>query len=156
MKPRNYNPKIKGEQEKIEAAVDLLASAKKPIIYVGGGVVNAGPEASHMVTQLVRMTGFPCTTTLMALGAFPASDPLFIGMPGMHGTYEANMVMHDCDVMFNIGARFDDRVTGKVDAFSPDSKKVHIDIDPSSINKNVSVDIGILPPQSASIPGISF
>ena len=144
VKPRNYNPKTKGEQEKIEAAVDLLASAKKPIIYVGGGVVNAGPEASHMVTQLVRRTGFPCTTTLMALGAFPASDPLFIGMPGMHGTYEANMVMHDCDVMFNIGARFDDRVTGKVDAFSPDSKKVHIDIDPSSLNKNVSVDIGII------------
>ena len=122
VKPRNYNPKLKGERDKIEAAVDLLASAKKPIIYVGGGVINAGPEASEMVTKLVRMTGFPCTTTLMALGAFPASDPQFIGMPGMHGTYEANMVMHDCDMMFNIGARFDDRVTGKVDAFSPNSK----------------------------------
>ncbi len=144
VKPRNYNPKLKGEQDKIEAAVDLLASAKKPIIYVGGGVINAGPEASEMLTKLVRMTGFPCTTTLMALGAFPASDPQFIGMPGMHGTYEANMIMHDCDVMFNIGARFDDRVTGKVDAFSPNSKKVHIDIDPSSLNKNISVDIGII------------
>jgi len=144
VKPRNYNPKLKGDQDKIEAAVDLLASAKQPIIYVGGGVINAGPEACEMVTKLVRMTGYPCTTTLMALGAFPASDPQFIGMPGMHGTYEANMVMHDCDVMFNIGARFDDRVTGKVDAFSPDSKKVHIDIDPSSLNKNIQVDIGII------------
>lgn len=144
VKPRNYNPRTKGDPEKILSAVELLARAKKPIIYVGGGVVNAGPEASRMVTELVRMTGFPCTTTLMALGAFPASDPNFIGMPGMHGTYEANMVMHDCDVMFNIGARFDDRVTGRVDAFSPNSKKIHVDIDPSSINKNIAVDIGII------------
>ena len=144
VRPRNYKPKIKGDSDKIDDAVQLLAEAKKPIIYVGGGVINSGPKASELVTQLVKITGYPCTTTLMALGAFPASDPQFIGMPGMHGTYEANKAMHECDVMFNVGARFDDRVTGKVSAFSPGSKKIHIDIDPSSLNKNIFVDIGII------------
>jgi acetolactate synthase-1/2/3 large subunit len=141
---KNYAPKREPDMAQIEKAVELLASAKKPIIYAGGGVINAGPQASKLLTQLVRMTGFPCTTTLMALGAFPASDKHFIGMPGMHGTYEANLTMHDCDVMFNVGARFDDRVTGKVSAFAPHAKKVHIDIDPSSINKNVQVDVPII------------
>ena len=142
--PRNYKPKTEGDEDKIKEAVDLLAGARKPIIYVGGGVINSGPEASKLVEKLVDLTGYPCTTTLMALGALPASHPNFLGMPGMHGTYEANMVMHECDVMLNIGARFDDRVTGKVDGFSPQSKKIHIDIDPSSIKKNVFVDIGII------------
>ena len=144
VRPRNYQPRIQGDRAKIEKAVRLLASAKKPVVYVGGGVINSGPKASQLVAELVKLTGFPCTTTLMALGAFPASDPQFIGMPGMHGTYEANKVMYGCDLMFNIGARFDDRVTGKVDKFSPGSKKIHVDIDPSSLNKNISVDIGII------------
>ena len=144
VQPRNYKPKTRGNRAKIQEAVELLASAKKPIIYVGGGVINSGLKASRLVAELVKMTGYPCTTTLMALGAFPASHPQFIGMPGMHGTYEANKVMHGCDVMFNIGARFDDRVTGKVSAFSPGSKKIHVDIDPSSLNKNIFVDIGII------------
>jgi len=144
VQPRNYKPNIRGDRAKIEEAVCLLASAKRPIIYVGGGVINSGPKASQLVTELVKLTGFPCTTTLMALGAFPASDPQFVGMPGMHGTYEANKAMYGCDLMLNIGARFDDRVTGKVDKFSPGSKKIHVDIDPSSLNKNISVDIGII------------
>ena len=144
VRPRNYQPRIQGDRAKIEKAVRLLASAKKPVVYVGGGVINSGPKASQLVAELVKLTGFPCTTTLMALGAFPASDPQFIGMPGMHGTYEANKVMYGCDLMFNIGARFDDRVTGKVDKFSPGSKKIHVDIDPSSLNKNIFVDIGII------------
>ncbi len=144
IEPRNYKPQINGDRAQIEAAVDMIASAHRPIIYVGGGVINSGPEASKFLQKFVKMTGFPCTTTLMALGAYPASDELFIGMPGMHGTYEANLAMHGCDVMFNIGARFDDRVTGNTDLFSPDSKKIHIDIDPSSINKNIAVDIAII------------
>ena len=122
----------------------LLKAAKRPVIYAGGGVINSGPEASRLLTEFVRMTGFPCTMTLMGLGAFPASDPQFLGMLGMHGTYEANLAMHGCDVMLNIGARFDDRVTGRLNAFAPDSKKIHIDIDPSSINKNVKVDVPIV------------
>ena len=142
--PRNYKPRIEPDMARIEEAVELLASAKKPIIYAGGGVINSGPEASKLLAQLVHETGFPCTTTLMALGAFPASDPLYIGMPGMHGTYEANLTMHDCDVMFNVGARFDDRVTGKTSAFAPNARKIHIDIDPSSINKNIQVDVPIV------------
>ena len=144
IEPRNYKPQINGDREKIEAAVDMLASAKRPIIYAGGGVINSGPEASQLLQKLVKMTGYPCTTTLMALGAYPTTDKQFIGMPGMHGTYEANLAMHDCDVMFNIGARFDDRVTGNTALFSPDSKKIHIDIDPSSINKTVVVDLAII------------
>lgn len=142
--PRNYKPQINGDRDLIEAAVDLVASAERPIIYAGGGVINSGPEASALLQKLVKMTGFPCTTTLMALGAYPTTDKQFIGMPGMHGTYEANLAMHDCDVMFNIGARFDDRVTGNTAAFSPNSQKIHVDIDPSSINKNITVDLAII------------
>ncbi len=144
VEPRNYKPRDKGDQSAIEQDVDLLASAKKPIIYAGGGVINSGPEASKLLGEMVKLTGYPCTLTLMGLGAFPASDNQYIGMPGMHGTYEANLAMHGCDVMINIGARFDDRVTGRLDSFSPLSQKIHIDIDPSSINKNVAVDIGIV------------
>jgi acetolactate synthase-1/2/3 large subunit len=140
----NYRPRVAPDLIAIEKAVELMAGAKRPILYTGGGVINAGAEASTLLRQLARATGFPVTSTLMGLGAFPASDPQWLGMLGMHGAYEANMAMHDCDVMVCIGARFDDRVTGRLDAFSPNSKKIHIDIDPSSINKNVRVDIGIV------------
>ena len=119
-------------------------SAKRPLFYTGGGVINSGKEASHLLRELVKLTGFPITSTLMGLGAFPAADPQWLGMLGMHGTYEANMAMHDCDLMICIGARFDDRITGRLDAFAPFSKKIHIDIDPSSINKNVKVDVPIV------------
>ena len=122
----------------------LIAEARRPILYTGGGVINSGPEACELLTKFARMTGHPLTSTLMGLGAFPASDPQFLGMLGMHGTYEANLAMHGADVMVCIGARFDDRVTGRLDAFSPDSLKIHIDIDPSSINKNVHVDMPIV------------
>jgi acetolactate synthase-1/2/3 large subunit len=141
---RNYRPPTQPDPIAIEKAVALMASAKKPIFYTGGGVINAGPEASVLLRQLAAATGFPVTSTLMGLGAFPASDEKWLGMLGMHGAYEANMAMHDCDVMICLGARFDDRVTGRLDAFSPNSKKIHVDIDPSSINKNVRVDIGIV------------
>ncbi len=140
----SYNPRVEGDQEKIRAAIQLMASAKRPIIYSGGGVVNAGPEASQLLRELVELTGFPITSTLMGLGAYPASGANWLGMLGMHGTYEANMAMHGCDVMLCIGARFDDRITGRVDAFSPGSRKIHVDIDASSINKNVHVDIPII------------
>ncbi|MFY7762236.1 acetolactate synthase 3 large subunit [Aquidulcibacter sp.] len=140
----NYRPPTSPDLLAIEKAVELMASAKKPIFYTGGGVINAGPEASKLLRQLAAATGFPVTSTLMGLGSFPASDPQWLGMLGMHGAYEANMAMHDCDVMICLGARFDDRVTGRLDAFSPNSKKIHVDIDPSSINKNVRVDIGIV------------
>ncbi|HYD99094.1 MAG TPA: acetolactate synthase 3 large subunit [Alphaproteobacteria bacterium] len=141
---RSYRPQVKPELSRIEQAVELMANAKRPIFYVGGGVINAGPAASQLLAQLVRTTGFPITQTLMGLGAYPASDRQNLGMLGMHGTYEANLAMHGCDVMINIGARFDDRVTGKISAFSPGSKKIHVDIDPSSINKNVRVDLPIV------------
>ena len=141
---RTYKPKVKGDIEKIRAAVDLMARAKRPVLYSGGGVINSGSEASHLLRELAKLTGFPITSTLMGLGAFPAADPQWLGMLGMHGTYEANMAMHDCDVMVCIGARFDDRITGRLDAFSPGSKRIHIDIDPSSINKNVRADIPII------------
>ena len=144
VKREAYKPKVKGDIKKIEEAVKLIRRAKKPIIYAGGGVINSGPSASRLLTDFVRMTGFPCTLTLMGLGAYPASDKQFVGMLGMHGTYEANLCMHECDVLIAIGARFDDRITGRLDGFSPNSKKIQIDIDPSSINKNVSVDIGIV------------
>ncbi|MDX1581825.1 MAG: thiamine pyrophosphate-dependent enzyme, partial [Alphaproteobacteria bacterium] len=124
--------------------VELIASAKKPVFYTGGGVINSGPGASQLLREFVRITGFPITSTLMGLGAYPASDNQWLGMLGMHGTYEANMAMHDCDVMINIGARFDDRITGRLDAFSPHSRKIHVDVDRSNINKNVHVDIGIV------------
>ncbi|MBF0325607.1 acetolactate synthase 3 large subunit [Magnetospirillum moscoviense] len=139
-----YKPQVKGDLKAIEKAVEMIAAAKRPIVYVGGGVVNSGPAACQLLTQFVRLAGFPCTQTLMGLGAFPSSDPLSLGMLGMHGTYEANLAMHDCDVMINVGARFDDRVTGRLNAFSPNSKKIHIDIDPSSINKNVVVDLAVV------------
>ena len=140
----SYRPRIKGDPAMIEKAVDIMARAKRPIFYCGGGVINSGPAASKRLADLVHATGFPCTLTLMGLGAFPASDPQFIGMLGMHGTYEANLAMHQCDVLINIGARFDDRITGKLAEFSPKSTKIHVDIDPSSINKNVFVDLGIV------------
>ena len=139
-----YTPRTKGDPARIREAVELLARAKRPILYSGGGVINAGPRASALLRELAALTGAPVTSTLMGLGAFPASDPAWLGMVGMHGAFEANHAMHDCDVMVSIGARFDDRVTGRLDAFSPNSKKVHIDIDPSSINKNVRVDVGIV------------
>ena len=139
-----YKPKIKAELSKIEQAVELIIKSKKPIIYSGGGVINAGTKASDALTEFTRITNFPITSTLQGLGAFPRSDPQFLGMLGMHGTYEANNAMYECDLMINIGARFDDRITGRVDAFSPNSKKIHIDIDPSSINKIVKVDVAIV------------
>ncbi len=141
---RSYKPQIEAESSKIEEAVKLLSKAKRPIFYTGGGVINAGPQASELLTRFVRKLGVPCTNTLMGLGSFPASDPQFVGMLGMHGTYEANLAMYNCDVMINIGARFDDRVTGRLDEFSPNSTKIHVDIDPSSINKNVMVDLPII------------
>ncbi len=144
VKHKSYNPQVKGDAKQIEQAVELMANAKRPLFYCGGGVVNSGPAAAKLLGQLIHLTGFPCTLTLMGLGAFPASDPQYLGMVGMHGMYESNMAMHDCDVMINIGARFDDRVTGKLAAFSPHSKKIHIDIDRSSINKNVRVDVPIV------------
>jgi acetolactate synthase I/II/III large subunit len=141
---KSYQPKVKPDQAAIRAAVDLIASAKRPLLYTGGGVINSGPSASKLLREFVAMTGMPITSTLMGLGAYPASGKEWLGMLGMHGTYEANMAMHDCDVMINVGARFDDRITGRLDAFSPDSKKIHIDIDPSSINKTVKVDIPVI------------
>ncbi len=140
----NYQPRVEPDADLIAEAMDMISTAKKPVFYTGGGIINAGPEASEALTKFVRMTGFPITSTLMGLGAFPASDKQWLGMLGMHGTYEANLAMHECDVMICIGARFDDRVTGKLDGFSPNSKKIHIDIDPSSINKNVHIDLGIV------------
>jgi acetolactate synthase-1/2/3 large subunit len=141
---KTYRPAVKGDMDKIRTAIDLMARAKRPVFYTGGGVVNSGPQAAALLRELVRLTGFPITSTLMGLGAYPASDRQFLGMLGMHGTYEANLAMHECDVMINIGARFDDRITGRLDAFSPYSKRIHVDIDPSSINKNVKVDIPIV------------
>ncbi|MUO77969.1 acetolactate synthase 3 large subunit [Agrobacterium vitis] len=140
---RSYQPKMQGDSKAIQAAVELMASARRPVIYSGGGVVNSGPEASKLLRELVSLTDFPITSTLMGLGSYPASGENWLGMLGMHGSYEANMAMHDCDVMVCIGARFDDRITGRLNAFSPNSKKIHIDIDPSSINKTVRVDIPI-------------
>ena len=139
-----YKPNTKAKTSEIEKAVELIVNAKKPVIYSGGGVINAGEEASNALTEFTRITNFPITSTLQGLGAFPGSDHQFLGMLGMHGTYEANNAMHECDLMINIGARFDDRITGRVDAFSPNSKKIHIDIDPSSINKIVKVDVAIV------------
>ena len=140
----NYAPRTKGDPAKIAQAAALIAGAKRPIFYTGGGVINAGPKASALLRDLASLTGAPVTSTLMGLGAFPSSDPQWLGMLGMHGSFEANNAMHDCDVMICVGARFDDRVTGRLDAFSPGSKKIHIDIDPSSISKNVRADIGIV------------
>ena len=144
MKKPRYQPKTTPDQNAIKAAVKLLMKAKKPIIYGGGGIINSGPEASAKLRELVAMTGWPTTLTLMGLGALPDTDPHFLGMLGMHGTYEANLSMYNADVMLNIGARFDDRVTGRLSDFAPHSQKIHCDIDSSSINKNVTVDVGIV------------
>jgi len=141
---KGYRPKIQGDPDKIKQAVELMATAKRPLFYTGGGVINSGRKASELLRELVKLTGFPITSTLMGLGAFPAAEPQWLGMLGMHGTWEANWAMHDCDLMICIGARFDDRITGRLDAFSPGSKKIHVDIDPSSINKNVKVDLPIV------------
>ena len=131
-------------QDDINNLIDLMNKSKKPIFYSGGGVINSGPEASESLRELVQLTGFPITSTLQGLGAYPGDDNQFLGMLGMHGTYEANNAMHDCDLLINIGARFDDRITGKIDEFSPNSKKIHIDIDPSSINKIIKVDLALV------------
>ena len=141
---KTYRPQTKGDAAKIKRAVEMMAKAKKPIFYTGGGVINAGPQASTTLRELVRETGFPITSTLMGLGAYPATGKAWLGMLGMHGSFEANNAMHDCDLMICVGARFDDRITGRLDAFAPFSKKIHIDIDPSSINKTVKVDLGIV------------
>ena len=140
----HYSPRLDGDEAMIEAAVELMVQARRPVLYTGGGVINSGPEASQLLRELVAETNFPITSTLMGLGSYPASGDNWLGMLGMHGTYEANMVMHDCDVMVCIGARFDDRITGRVDAFSPGSKKIHIDVDPSSINKVVHADVPVI------------
>jgi acetolactate synthase-1/2/3 large subunit len=139
---------------KIEATVALMANARRPIFYTGGGVINAGPEAARTLTALARDTCFPVTSTLLGLGAFPAADPQWLGMLGMHGSWQANHAMHDCDVMICVGARFDDRVTGRLDAFAPNAKKIHIDIDPSSINKNVRADIAIIADAGAALTAL--
>jgi len=141
---KTYRPKTEPDLGAIVKAVELMANAKRPLFYTGGGIVNSGPEASRLLRELVKTTGFPITSTLMGLGAFPASDPQWLGLVGMHGPYEANLAMHDCDLMICLGARFDDRVTGRIDGFSPGSTKIHLDIDPSQINKNVRVDLPIV------------
>lgn len=140
----NYQPKVKGDIEAITKLVELIETAARPIFYTGGGVINSGPAASQLMCELVDATGFPITSTLMGLGAYPASGKNWLGMLGMHGLYEANLAMHDCDLMINLGARFDDRITGRVSDFSPKSTKVHVDIDASSINKIVHVDLPII------------
>ena len=141
---KTYSPQIKGEMPAIQAAIELMEKAERPIFYTGGGVINSGSQACQLLRELVKLTNFPITSTLMGLGSFPSVGKQWLGMLGMHGTYEANLAMHECDVMVNIGARFDDRITGRLDAFSPNSKKIHIDIDPSSINKNIMVDVPII------------
>jgi len=139
-----YRPQVKGDMLKIREALQIIRNAKKPVIYSGGGVINSGDKACTLLREFVDLTHIPITSTLMGLGAYPGSNENFLGMLGMHGTYEANMAMHDCDVMINIGARFDDRITGRLDAFAPNSIKIHIDIDPSSINKTVIADLPII------------
>jgi acetolactate synthase-1/2/3 large subunit len=141
---KTWRPKTDPDLGAIVKAVELMANAKRPLFYTGGGIINSGPEASRLLVELVKLTGFPITSTLMGLGAFPASDPQWLGLVGMHGPYEANLAMHDCDLMICLGARFDDRVTGRIDGFSPGSTKIHLDIDPSQINKNVRVDLPIV------------
>ena len=141
---KSYRPQLDADPRLIEAAVDMMLRAERPVFYTGGGVINAGTEASKDLRELAELTGFPVTSTLMGLGAYPGSGRQWLGMLGMHGSYEANMAMHDCDLMINLGARFDDRITGRIDAFSPGSRKIHVDIDPASINKNVRVDLPII------------
>ncbi len=141
---KSYRPPVKADRHEIEQVVDMLAAAERPIFYTGGGVINSGPGASQLLRELAKITGAPVTSTLMGLGAFPASSQQWLGMLGMHGTYEANMAMNQADLVVAIGARFDDRVTGRLDAFSPNSRKVHIDVDRSSMNKTVRIDLPIL------------
>ncbi len=148
---KTYRPQSTPDPARIGQAAEMLAAARRPLFYGGGGLINSGPEACAAFAELVRLADVPCTLTLMGLGAFPADDPHFLGMVGMHGTYEANLAMHDCDLMIAVGARFDDRVTGRLNAFSPGSKRIHIDIDPSSINKNVHVDLAIVGDAGAAI-----
>ena len=143
-KKLNGKAKSKIEQKDLDNFIELIKKSSKPIFYTGGGVINSGPEASTLLRELLKLTGFPITSTLQGLGAYPGEDAQFLGMLGMHGTYEANNAMHDCDLMINIGARFDDRINGKIDEFSPKSKKIHVDIDPSSVGKNVKVDLAII------------
>ena len=151
---KTYRPQVKPDATRIDEAVALIAAAKRPLFYGGGGIINSGARACALFAELVHMTGYPCTLTLMGLGAMPASERQFLGMVGMHGTYEANLAMHGCDVMVAVGSRFDDRVTGRLNAFSPHSKKIHIDIDPSSINKNVRVDVPVVGDAAAALEGI--
>jgi acetolactate synthase I/II/III large subunit len=157
---KNKNLKTKSSKSKkisekeLDQFIDMMKKSSKPIFYTGGGVINSGPEASKLLRELVSITGFPITSTLQGLGAFPGSDSSFLGMLGMHGTYEANNAMHDCDLMINIGARFDDRITGKIDEFSPNSKKIHVDIDPSSIGKNVKVDLALVSDVNIFLSGL--
>ncbi|HUB94891.1 MAG TPA: acetolactate synthase 3 large subunit [Stellaceae bacterium] len=151
---KSYRPQIVPDPARIEEAAALIAAAKRPLFYGGGGIVNSGPRACALFGELVKKTGYPCTLTLMGLGAFPGSDRQYLGLVGMHGTYEANLAMHDCDVMVCVGARFDDRVTGRLNAFSPGSKKIHIDIDPSSVNKNVRVDVPVIGDATLALEGL--
>ena len=153
-KNENYKPQLKPDMRFIDEAIELMANSKKPVFYTGGGVINSGPEASHLLKELALLTGFPVTSTLMGLGAFPSEESNWLGMLGMHGTYEANLAMNECDLLINIGARFDDRVTGRLDAFSPNSKKIHVDIDPSSINKTVPIDVPILGDCAYALEGL--
>ena len=141
---RSYRPVTEPRMEAIREAVALIKRAKRPLFYTGGGVINSGAASCEALGRLVRLTGYPCTSTLMGLGAYPTTDPQFLGMLGMHGTFEANLATHGCDVLINLGARFDDRVTGRLDAFSPGSAKIHVDIDPSSVNKIVPVDVAVI------------
>ena len=151
---RTYQPRYSPKTRRIDQALDLIAKAERPILYTGGGVINSGPEASQILREFVEETNFPITSTLMGLGAYPGTGDNWLGMLGMHGAFEANNAMHDCDVMICVGARFDDRVTGRLDAFSPHSKKIHIDIDPSSINKNVRVDVPIVADCKAALQAL--
>ena len=141
---RTYRPRLDPDMDAIRSAVRMMAAAKRPVFYTGGGIINSGPEASQLLREFVKLTGFPITSTLMGLGAYPASDPQWLGLIGMHGTYEANLCANRCDLLIALGSRFDDRVTGRVDAFSPASKKIHLDIDPAQINKNIRVDLPII------------
>ena len=154
IKHKSYRPKLKANIDTIDEALKLISQAENPIFYTGGGVINSGNAAVQLLREFVRITGFPITSTLQGLGAYPGDDEQFIGMLGMHGTYEANMAMNKCDLMINIGARFDDRITGKIDDFSPNSKKIHIDIDPSSMNKTVPVDVSVVGDCAHAIEGI--
>jgi acetolactate synthase I/II/III large subunit len=151
---KSYRPQFAPDPARVKEAVALIAAAKRPLFYGGGGIINSGDRACELYAELVHLTGFPSTLTLMGLGALPASDRQFLGMVGMHGTYEANLAMHGCDLMIAVGSRFDDRVTGRLNAFSPDSKKIHIDIDPSSLNKNVRVDVPIVGDAAATLEAI--